>query len=95
MWRVGVVSVLSALCVTGTALAQTGRIAGRVTSAEGSVPVGAAQVTLAVRGVFEELSRRREVPAGRADVPPGLEHEPVRRARLAPPPLSPRGRGRG
>jgi len=44
MWRIGVVGLMSALFAADPALAQTGRITGSVTSAEGGAPVPGAQV---------------------------------------------------
>jgi len=47
MWRKGLVGAVATLLASGSALAQTGRIAGRVTASEGSTPVVNAQVVVA------------------------------------------------
>ena len=46
MWRTGFAVLIAALCSSGPALAQTGRITGTVTSAQGAVPVPGAQVVV-------------------------------------------------
>src|SRR5688500_16560185 len=69
MWRTGFVAVVLTLGVGAPALAQTGRITGRVTSAEGAIPIAAAQVIVAgtpARGAATNDSGRYtiELPAG-------------------------------
>ena len=49
MWRIGVVALFAALCVSEPALAQTGRISGTVRSTDGGVIV-AAEVEVVVAG---------------------------------------------
>ena len=44
MWRTVLVSVVATLLASGPLLAQSGRITGTVTTAEGAVPISAAQV---------------------------------------------------
>lgn len=46
MWRKTFVSLLASLVASGTVLAQSGTIAGTVTSADGGRPIAGAQVTL-------------------------------------------------
>ncbi len=47
MWRSAIVSVIAVMLVSDPLLAQAGRITGTVTSAEGGVPISAAQVRVA------------------------------------------------
>ncbi len=46
MWRLGFVSLMSALFAAGPVFAQAGRISGTVTSTEGARPVAGARVTI-------------------------------------------------
>ena len=46
MWRIGFVSLIATLAVSDPALAQTGRLVGTVTTAEGGAPISSAQVHL-------------------------------------------------
>ena len=46
MWRIGVLSLFAALCVSEPALAQMGRLTGTVKSADGSGPIMGAEVVL-------------------------------------------------
>ena len=46
MWRTGLVSVVATVLASSSLLAQTGTITGSVTSAEGAMPVAAAQVRI-------------------------------------------------
>src|SRR5687768_2296191 len=50
MLRTGVAGVIALLFVAGDALAQTGIINGRVTTAEGGTPISGAQITVVGAG---------------------------------------------
>lgn len=47
MWRLGFVSLMSALLVAGPVLAQAGRITGTVTSTEGAIPLAGVRIMIA------------------------------------------------
>ena len=51
MWRNGLVSVIATVLASGSALAQTGTITGRVTSAEGAAPVPGVHVVVSRTGI--------------------------------------------
>lgn len=51
MWRKGLVSVIATVLASGSALAQTGTITGRVTSAEGAAPVPGVHVVVSRTGI--------------------------------------------
>lgn len=59
MWRIGVITLFAALCVSQPAQAQSARITGTVRSADGAIPIAGADVEV-TGGTFRRISPTRD-----------------------------------
>ena len=82
MWRIGVVALFAALCVSEPALAQTGRISGTVRSTDGGVIV-AAEVEVVVAGP-KKVTVTRDDGRFSISVEPGTYSVRAKRLGFAP-----------
>ena len=70
MWRIGVITLFAALCVSQPVHAQSARITGTVRSADGAAPIVAADVEV-VGGTFRRIAPTREDGRYTIQVEPG------------------------